>query len=226
MDPLRRVFPRLPQEAVNFISETLRNKENPISCDCCKNYIFSNELDCWEGRCPFIKRRVRDLLIESHIPLVKRIVNTVTAPKDYYECISVGLLALTEAINKIPDLRPNSNIGAYVRIFVTKELKQFILTNTVIKVPAYAHPSYNFLRKTHLVRSNSDFAQVPGQQTQVDLDESLSKIVGTMYEQIILKCIIGKGYSGKDMAEMCKITTQRVSQIKNKLEDKILEILK
>lgn len=225
MDPLHRVFPRLTEETVNLVVEILRNKENPISCDCCENYIFSNIDICKAGTCPFIKRRVKDLLIESHIPLVKRIVNTITASKDYYEYISVALLALTEAVNKIPELYPNSNIGGYIRTFITKELKQFILTSTVIRVPHYADSSYNFLRNT-INMGSRDLAQTFGKQGQVDLDESLSKIVETMYEQIILKCLIDRGYSGEDMAKMCNLTESRVSQIKGELEQKILEILK
>lgn len=219
MQPLQKVFPRLDGWAFDYVCEILNNNENPLSCEVCDEDIFSDNCN----KCSFKNRRVKDLLIESHIPLVKHIVKTICDPRDYDEIISVGLLALTRAVDKLPTLYVDSNISAYFRVFVTREIKQFILTNTVIKVPAYAHKKYNFLRRT---REGGDHpTQVFSSELQVDLDDVLEKIPDTVNDSIVMGCLIKGGYSGKEMAELCHVTTARISQLKQQLVKKIYQQL-
>lgn len=216
MEPLRTFFPRLKETELNALIDLVKLGENPVSCTVCNGDIFTGR-DC--SQCPFKGRVVRDLLIESHIPLVMDIARKIGG-RQRKECTSVGLLALTEAVNRIPrDIRC---LEAYIRKCVTDQVKLFLIKDTVIQVPPYGSLTHGFLRHVRsLSGSNAGQLAVLGEQTTVDLNELLSRIPQNRTEETIMRCITEGGYSLRDMAEMCNLGEPRVSQIRQDLLGRI-----
>ncbi len=211
MEPLRKFFPRLKDSEIIALSDFVKFGKNPISCTVCEGIIFVGQT-C--STCPFKGRNVRDVLIESYIPMVIDIAGKI-ARYNRKECISVGLLALTEAINRIPkDIRV---LNSYIRTCVTGQIKMFLVEDATIKIPRNNPNPYKFLRRMYDLGD----AAVSGGQAVIDLNEILNKIPQTQTEEIIMRCITEGGYSLQDITEMCDLEQSRISQIRQSLFGRI-----
>ena len=220
MEPLQKRYVRLTEENVNTIFTVLNNKENPLTCECCEEYGFSPTRSC-EG-CSIANRHVKEILIESHIPLVRSIVSKLSWKHGTYrENLSAGLLALTEAVSKAHFLTSDSNISAYIRNYVTRAIKNFIIHDSIIKVPRYADAKYNFLRNVWLDQEYEKAAIPNNTELQVDLDDFLKTIPKSWIDNKVLSYLIEGGYTGKEIAQLCSMTPSMISRVKLQLEDKI-----
>jgi hypothetical protein len=207
MEPLRTHFPRLEEKELNRFVNLLKQGNNPISCNICKTSEKCPE-------CPHKQKPIRDIVIESHIPLVMYVAKILGGNKRV-EAAGVGLLALTQAIDDMP--HDIVNIGGWVRKWVTEKIKTFLISDTTIRVPHYGLPTYSHLRVTFALDGNTS---VMGEQGLVDLREILVRIPQTE------NCIEEGGYSVQDMAEMCSLGRSSVSQIKHRLLDRIQTALR
>jgi DNA-directed RNA polymerase specialized sigma subunit len=158
---------------------------------------------------------ISDILIESHIPMVMDIAKKIGGSKRL-EATSVGLLTLVDKVNSLPsDIK---NVGAYLRVWVTREIKTFLLADTTIHVPFYGSGSHSHLRHTYNVVGN---VAVDGGQTLIDLYEIIYRIPKNRAEETIMQCLMEGGYSLRDMAFLCCLGQARISQIKNDLLDRL-----
>lgn len=201
----------LDSETVKIIVDHLEHNKDLLSCDICREHLWG---PC--ETCSFPHYLLRNVLIESYIPLVQHIARKLGGKK-FAEARSVGLLALTKVVNKLPaNLQyPDTFIG----VTVTREIKRFLILDTTIKVPAYGSATHRHLRSTFSI---TDHIASQGEQDAVDLIELLNKIPQTKNEETILKCIVEGGYSLKEMASLCTVGEARVSQIKQDLLERVL----
>lgn len=213
MEPLRAYFPRLGEEELSKFVNFLKQGNNPISCDICE---FNKKC----SGCSYKQKPIRDVVIESHIPLVISIARILGGHKRV-EATSVGLLALTKAVDGMP--HDIINIGGWVRKLVTEEIKTFLISDTTIRVPNYGLITHRHLRVTFALDGNTS---VMGEQSLVDLREILTRIPRNKNERTVMRCIEEGGYSVRDMAQMCNLGRSSVSQIKHKLLTRIQTALK
>ncbi|MEA1999813.1 MAG: hypothetical protein U9N61_10910 [Euryarchaeota archaeon] len=217
MEPLRTCFPRLKESQVDLLVESILSGGDPESCAICNKLLFNSQ-DCSE--CPFKGKCIKDILIESFIPLAMSIAKRLGG-YGYKEVIDEALLALTEAINCIPsDIR---SVEAYVRVRVTQRLKKFLILDTTIRVPEYGLATHQHLRTTYQIDGN---VSSPGEQEVVEINELLARVPKNKNEEIILKCITEGGYSLRDMSDKCRVHESRVSQIKQLLLERIMLTLR
>jgi RNA polymerase sigma factor (sigma-70 family) len=216
MEPLRTFFPRLKEEEVELFVRALWENGSVKTCVICNKTKLSGSC----SDCLFVDRNAKDVLIESFIPLVMSISKRIGGTKRN-DIVSVGLLALTEAINNIPpDIR---SLEAYVRSTVAGKIKTFLINDTVIQVPSYGVATHKHLKSTMTIAND---IPVSGEQTSVDLSEIINSIPRNKKESIILSCLLEGGYSLRDMADMCGVERARVSQIKHDLLDRLHTVLR
>lgn len=210
MIPLHNHFPRLkPEEIAALLAGVDRDAISCVNCN--REAIRGYDCDV----CPFKGRKTKDILIESFIPLVMSIARRFGG-ENRQEIIGVGLLALTETVVHVPgDIR---SLEAYIRSSVTGKIKNFLVTNTTIRVPPYGSVTHGRLRRTPQLTGE---AATHGEQGLVDLYEILDKIPRNKNEEVILRCMAEGGYSLADMAERCNLSTPRVSQIKQSLLERV-----
>jgi DNA-directed RNA polymerase specialized sigma subunit len=163
---------------------------------------------------------LRNILIESYVPLCQYIAKKLAGRK-WMEARNVGLLALTKAINNLPENLRNPN--AYLGTYITREIKRFLILDTTIKVPVYGSATHRHLRSTFSI---TDHVAVKGEQDAVDLKEFLEQIPRNKNEEAILKCITEGGYSLQEMTSFCNVKEARVCQIKQDLQYRILARLR
>lgn len=217
MEPLRTVFPRLKEKEVNGLIKIIQSTNESITCDVCKELLFE-EREC--STCPFKERKVQDVLIESFIPLALSIAKRLGG-SNRKEVVSVSLLALTEAIAKMPnDIR---SLEAYVRVFVAGKIKNFLLADSVIQVPRYGLATHSHLKATYAISGD---IPVSGEQTAVDLNEIIATVPRNKNEEVILNCLLEGGYSLQDMSNLCGVGEARVSQVKQLVLDRLQTVLR
>jgi len=218
MEPLQRKFRRLPNEILLQIKK-YADSEGLTICDICVSSGFGDRKNCKE--CNNKDKTPKQIIIESHIPMVIMIVNRISPTSKMKEVLSAGLLALTEAVEKMPhDVK---SISGYLHVYVVRELKQFILKDGVIIVPHYAPPKYNWLR--HIEYFNGEIP-VPGNQGEVEVNDLIESVCDTSMHKTILQCLMEGGYTGKDLANRCNVSMGRISQVKSKLLLKLWEVFR
>lgn len=212
---LRKRFRRLTKEQIKFITEILAYDKNIKTCDACREHLFG---PC--EQCNFSDGLLKNMLIESYIPVVLHIAKKLGGRK-YFEVQSVGLYSLTKAVNNLPtDLK---SLDAYLWVYITREIKRFLILDTTIKVPCHGSATHRHLRSTFSI---TDYICTQGGQDAVDLNELLSGLPKTQNEEIVLKCLVEGGYSIGDMAAKCKLGKPRISQIKGEVVDRLLKKLR
>ena len=209
MEPLRANFPRLEEDELYKFVNILTKGDNPDACAIC-NKPESNCSKCYRQ-----SKSIRDVVIESHIPLVLGIAGRLGGGKKP-EAISIGLLALTKAVDGMP--KDIVNLGGFVRTWVAGDIKKFLLADAVVPVPFFGMQDHGHLRLTAPL---ADYTGVEGDQCLVDLYEVLEAIPQNENEETIMRCLEEGGYSLQDMSDMCDLGRPRVSQIKHSLLDRI-----
>lgn len=214
MYPLKRQFITLSneekEELTNYILE-----EN--YCKICKKKKCEGCLDK--------NKSVKQILIESYIPLAIKIATDISSNKRE-DLISVALLALTKAISNLKEHKPF--LHPYIIKTIVKSVKSFAILDTVIKVPWNGEKDYKFLRSTLMFSSGikSKCSCTHGREKYIELIEIVKKVPRDEVEKIILQCIIGGGYSVSDMAELCNLNYSNTSRIKNLLLDRLMKAVK
>jgi len=167
---------------------------------------------------------IRNLMIESHICLVRSIAGQFDYP-DLQELVSEGLLILTQIIDDFECCKCiNDNIGGYIQVVVRKELLKFIRSAALVPVKpdAYAN-GVRFGKRVSKLLNN--VAVAPSTTIEVDVRDALAQVTKTKHQRIIGDCMLAGGYKLKDMAELCDgIHVSRVSQIKQKISADFLEV--
>ena len=159
---------------------------------------------------------IRNLLIESHIALVR----SIAAGYNYHdlpELVSVGLLTLTETIDKFECLKlTNDNVTGYIGVAVRRSIDRFIRKSPIIPVQsdAYQRGVRAGKRVDHSINGT---AVTQGPTLAVDVRDALDHVTTTRNQKIIGQCMLDGGYKLKDMADMCGIKPPWASVIREKI---------
>lgn len=220
MNPLTKHVVVPTDDVLYKLTNLLIENGNIKCCSICSK--ISLFVDC--ENCPYKGKKIKTVLIESYIPLAKHIASRIVGGKCDDE-VCVGMLALTQSVNNLPKLtiRNIKDVKNYIGAYITCEVKHYVLTNGIIKVPYYGRKTHSFLK--HLSRL-ANKTPIKGEQEKIDIYEALESIPKDEKERTILRCMVEGGYSLKDMEEITGLKQSYISRIKGRLLEKVLIMFK
>ena len=204
---MQRTYLQLNHEEVFALVNVIKNEGNMGLCGVC--HLLSVTCD----QCTEKNRPVVHVLIENYIPLVLSSARKFSTFKSRDDLVGVGLLAVVEAVSRIPKLKDLTKFDAYVHSCIVFKMKEFVLTDGTIRLKVNRVKGNLHLRHTSPI---TDYARREHTST-LELREILAKVIKTDVEQVIIDCLMQGGFSNNDIAEMCDKSAGRISQIKNDL---------
>lgn len=208
----------LTDDAAGKLAQAVKSNRSLVVCDCC---VFDGEGDC--KTCGIRQRSALEVLIESHIPLVRSLVGRYKVSLEKHdELMSIGLSTLVSCLNKLDELEDVVRIGAYVRRSVGWALHRAISYDNTIYVPVDVSPEDRAASKCctfndEFVRDN----RVDSSKS-FELEETLQVIINNDREMRVLQMLC-EGFDGRDIATDLGISVPRVSQIKASIQRKLAE---
>jgi hypothetical protein len=194
-------FTRLSNEKVAELTELVKFNKQAIICDVCP-------FDKTTCPCHLKDDTVVNALIESHIPLALKIAGKVSRISNRNCVIGAALLILTETVHKIPSLEDTSKLGAYIRITLTHKLRQFIISDGVIRV---THHEASQLQNPLPLTANT----VAVQPSQLfDWQDFLQNYIKDSCDELLAKQLLGSGASLIEISRKCHVSQPQVCRAK------------
>ena len=171
---------------------------------------------CTDGcTCYYRNTLARDALIEAYIPIAQNVaLKYINKGYDAVEEITaVAMLSLTVTVDKLTDkiYLPSG----YVKTCVSFDVLDFVITNSLIRVPRSAK-GYEFLRNISGGGASGITKITP--DMEVELQDYIDSIVKDTKDKIVLDCLRKGGYSVEQIGHLCSVSDSRVCQIKSKLQ--------
>ena len=173
--------------------------------------------------CTLKRKLITHVLIENYIPLTLTLAKKFSNRRNRDELVGVSLLALVEAVSRIPKLDTIENFKAYICSRIMFAVKKFILTDGIIKLKVNSAKENLGLR---IVFPIKDCECHHGARLSLEVREQIEKVIKDNNERVILDCIVKGGYKTADMADMCGKSKGRISQIKGDLIERLMGVLK
>jgi len=169
------------------------------------NYLWEHE-DCLLSKTNFKINNVEDkllseLVIKSLIPMAKHLGSTPDAR-------SIGYLTICKCVKDIKKLKHVTAFSKYVGWCIYGQIRNYY--NKEAKFTFYDTDDYA------VIDYNIGY--------QLEFNELLDKYFKNIIEQTIVKSIC-EGYSNKDIAEQCNLSPQRICDIKNKIQERMKDLL-
>jgi RNA polymerase sigma factor (sigma-70 family) len=208
---------RLSDSQAGRVAQAVRTNKAVLICEACVDERFCETCTT----CAIQLRTALEVLIESHVPLVCKLVSKYQVDADKREELtSVGLATLVAALNDLEHLDDVSRIGAYVRRVVGWALHRAISYDGTITVPADAAPEERLVNRMVDALECQVEDNRPEGIKEVELNEVLDKIIDNDREMKVLHMLVD-GHEPAEIAEELGVTTARVSQIKSAIAAKL-----
>lgn len=155
----------------------------------------------------------RNQVIESQLRLTLTIASMYASkyPNKSDELVSDALLSLVKAVNRYPKVAQTNNIGGYVYRTISNDLKQAVLRNRLIPIPA----STLYRKKLNNIDIISILDTHQVQTDRVEERDFLNVVFKSDEDRKILKMRVAR-YTGKEISDELKV---KVSYVWKKCSD-------
>ena len=165
---------------------------------------------------------LRDLLIESHMPLVCKVASEY-ASTDNDNIAGVALLALIEAVDRLECLKViNDQPTAYIMTCVRRQILTSLNTNHLVPVApdAYKDGSRFGVRVDSYIMENHQGYDDPC--IHVDARDVMDACVKTETQRIVADSLLMGGYHRSSLAQQCGVTPARIGQVRKHLTNRFV----